>query len=289
MRDDMVDLRVVLRSARRAWILLLVVALGAAGTTYTLLALGPQVYRATTTVAVGQALASRAVTNDDLKASQALALMYADVARRQPVLEPVVKHLGLATTWPKLQRRVRVSSSSTSPQLLTIAVESNNRREAVAIAWEVNRQLLAFTVKYAAGSDHTAAFARRQASALEVDITEEERQLERLQQQPPSPARNAAIDLLQRRLLELRQTYTTMVPLAPGGPASVEVIEVPRAAAAPVRPRPLLSAVVVGIVALTLALGAAVCLDIWMRAPRRRMLDPALRPARSMPASVGSR
>jgi capsular polysaccharide biosynthesis protein len=275
MGEDRVDLRAVAWSALRHWPFVLVVTVLLAVGSYTYSARGPHVYRASTTLLVGDVLTAQHVTNDDLKASQSLAFTYADLARRQPVLDGVVRQLDLPMTWTGLRRQVSALPSATSPQLIVVSADASSPRLAERIAGAVSDRLLAFTRARSAGSASTAAFAREQVSELKADIERSESELASLQRQPPvagesvATARAAsALTALQRHILDLRNTYTQMAAIAPsGGPSSIEVLEAPRSSSAPIRPNPRFSGVAGGVTALVLSLAYATLRDSRRRRP----------------------
>src|SRR5688572_18245478 len=102
------DLSAISRGMRRLWLLVISLILAGGVCGYLLSTGMTKVYEATTTFLVGEALRSTNVGIDEVKASQSMAQTYADIVRRQPVLEGAITKLRLPTTWLQLRERVRV-------------------------------------------------------------------------------------------------------------------------------------------------------------------------------------
>src|SRR3989304_5858299 len=94
MNDFMELRRVTIIIVRWWWLLVLSIAIGA-GIGYAISRGQTPVYRATTTVLVGESIRSSRVDRVDIQVSEALVLTYVEIARRQPVLQGVVTTLNL--------------------------------------------------------------------------------------------------------------------------------------------------------------------------------------------------
>ncbi len=138
--NDTVELRrIVGVLARRWWLILILTLLGAAAG-YFWSGQQEKVYSATTSVIVGQAIQATNLDSRDIQTSERLALTYADLAKRQPVLQRTVEALDLDDTWKRLSRKVDVRLVPDT-QLLEITVEDSTKEDAIRIADELARQL----------------------------------------------------------------------------------------------------------------------------------------------------
>ena len=71
--------------------------------------------------------------DDSVKASQALAASYADLARREPVLAPVAAELGLGD-WRLLQTKVHSQPGDKNPLLIQIIATAASSLQAEKLA-----------------------------------------------------------------------------------------------------------------------------------------------------------
>ena len=127
----------------RAWFPLLVVSVVlAAGAAFVVSSLLPKVYEAKATLIVGQSLSAVNPDYNQLLVSQRLSTTYAAVATTRPILETVIKQLGLGVTSDELLKRVRADAPLDST-LLTIAAQDADPARAAAIANALAEQLIA--------------------------------------------------------------------------------------------------------------------------------------------------
>ena len=92
---DFVELRRVMTIVLRRWWLLIALPILATAVGYLISTRQPSVYQATTTILIGQNIQSADVNRTDIQASEALALTYADLTVRQPILQNVIDKLNL--------------------------------------------------------------------------------------------------------------------------------------------------------------------------------------------------
>ena len=90
------------------WLILLGTAM-ATGLSYYTSRNMPRIYQASTTVMVGQSLHSTNPNTQDLWTSERLAQTYAEMVRRQPILQGAVDALGLGIPWEWLREQVNVN------------------------------------------------------------------------------------------------------------------------------------------------------------------------------------
>ena len=110
---------------RWAWLIVLVTVLAAVS--FLVSRALPPVYRASATILTGEDSTNPNVTIENVVASQRLATGYGAMVKRQSVLEPAVKALGLQVDWRLVADNVlAVPVANTS--LLEIRVTDTDRR-----------------------------------------------------------------------------------------------------------------------------------------------------------------
>jgi len=139
--SDFIELRRYVGSVLKWWWLLILVTGVAAATGYGVSQLQPRVYKSSAAIMVGQSIQATEPDSRDLQTSERLALTYASIARRQPVLQDVVDRLNLSGTWQGLKNRVKVIPVD-GTQLLEIKVEASSPEEAQVTANEIAHQLI---------------------------------------------------------------------------------------------------------------------------------------------------
>src|SRR6478609_4501014 len=103
-----------------------------------------KVFEARTTLIVGQALAAANPDYTQFLVAQNLSSTYAVVAKTRPVLDAVIKKLGLETTAGELNARVSVDAPRDST-LLSIGVQDTSASRAADTANALAAQLIAST------------------------------------------------------------------------------------------------------------------------------------------------
>ncbi len=233
---------------KRWWLVLLVTALVAAGG-YVFSQRQPKVYEATTTVLVGQSIRSSQLERVDIQTSQALAQTYVDIARRQPVLEGVVKTLSLQDNWLDLRKSVSVSLVPDT-QLIEITVQANSPQMAEKIADEIAHQLLLISPSKTAAGPATSPsddFNSQQLALLQGRIVSAQKRLDEIEVQMAgtvTPEEYTALQSeknnLENLIVEWGRNYTDLLPFTITTPArdpnEVTVIETAHSSFKPVRP-----------------------------------------------------
>lgn len=276
--NDFVELRTVIATVLRRW---WVVALGA-------LLIGllgyfvsnrqEPVYSATTSLFVGRPIQSAELNRFDIENSLQLARIYADIARRQPILEQTVQTLGLDTSWPDLRNRVR-SQVSGNTQLLDISVEAGSPAEAQQIADEIARQLILVSPNGMHDADREQAqqFTRQQLDRLQQKIEDGQTRLEALETALLEQPLNADITGRQEEALALENmitrweaNYAQLLTFINEDqpPNNLAVLEPAQAGAAPVRPKVFLNTLIAVIVGMALAVGFIFLLQLLDNAIR---------------------
>ncbi|MEA2538585.1 MAG: tyrosine-protein kinase [Chloroflexota bacterium] len=229
------------------------VVLAAAGA-FVVSSLQPRVYQAEATLIVGQSLSG---TNPDYTAllvSQRLSTTYATVATTRPLLENVIKQLGLSETPEDLAKRVSAEAPLDST-LLTIRAEDGDPARAAALANALASQLISASPAVQGREADLQASVEAGLKATQKQIDAIQASVERLTAlTSPSPTQVATLDTLQARLVSLRSTYASMLGFSSSNSSNLLSVVQPAAAPAdPISPRPLLNTMLAAIVGLFVA------------------------------------
>jgi capsular exopolysaccharide synthesis family protein len=265
MMDDFLELRMVVIAILRRWWIVALGALLVGALGYFVSSRQQPVYRATTSLFVGRPIQSAQLNRFDIENSLQLARIYADIVRRQPVLEQTVQELGLDASWPDLRNRVRAQVSKDT-QLLDISVEAGSPAEAQQIADEIARQLILISPNGAHDADREQAqqFTRQQLDRLQQRIEEGQARLEALDAALLEQPFNADTTKLQDEVLTLENiisrweaNYAQLLAFIDEEkpPNNLAVLEPAQAGDAPVRPKVFLNTLIAAIVGMALAVG----------------------------------
>lgn len=270
--DDIVQLRqIVIILMRRWWLIVLAVVVTAA-IGYAASRLQSPVYQAKTALIVGRAIQTASPSRQEIEASQLLAQTYADVVRRQPVLQGAVEALGLSIPWQALKGQVQVDLAGDT-QLLEITVETGGSPEAArAIADEIARQLIlqSSAALQKPGTGVNRVFAQEQLTTLQANIEAGQvrrKELEAALAAAPSTREKQAlqneISTLESLIVDWQTNYARLVTLITEQtpPNILTVIEPAQADANPVRPRTQLNTALAGMIGLFLASGSVLVWD----------------------------
>lgn len=234
------------------------------------------VYRATTSVLVGTLVGTSDVAREEVLTSQALTLTFADLVKRELVLEGVVEDLGLTSSWQSLRRRVRAEVPANNAQLIVVHVEGSSPAEAEEIAGAIAKRLVGLTVTDAqSGASVNQRFVSSRLEALRMDIEAAQAQIDELTSQL-AQAESVRASILQSRIDRLQETiirwesnYSSLAALlnSDTSPSRLQVVEGAVAGDSPVRPDFRLNTVLM--VFLGLLAGAMLAIVVDARAQRR--------------------
>jgi polysaccharide biosynthesis transport protein len=252
---------------RWSWLLALSTVL-AAGISYWYSSQLPRIYRATTTLMVGQAMRNANPSAGDFATSERLAQTYVQLVKRQPLLEGSAKALGLEVPWAALANQVNAVALPQT-QLIQISVLSANPLAAAAVADELARQLILQSPTPAerdwAGRQE---FINRQLVDLQTKISEAESEVQGLENRLvlESSARGVQdvqgqIAGLQQKITSWRSTYAQLDPTTSMRTNNLSVVEAAVLSPTPVSPNVPLNVLIAAGVGLLLALGAALLLE----------------------------
>jgi non-specific protein-tyrosine kinase len=225
----------------------------------------PRVYQASTTLMVGQSIQATVLDSREIQTSEQLALTYASIARRQPVLQSVVDRLSLDDTWQRLKSRVKVAPVE-GTQLLEITVEAGSPEEARVTADEVAHQLILLspTASTDREKDENQRFVRQRLEDLQTRIEAGQVRREELEAAMTGSlsaeqvqALQAEINTLENLITEWEQSFTQLLTFVASekSPNYLAVVEPAQADFEPVRPHVNLNTLLAGVTGLFLALG----------------------------------
>jgi len=276
-----IELRQILAILVRHWWLLVIGAVLGGGLGYAVSRMQTPVYEATTTMIVGS-IANSNLQKADVQLSEQLVLTYADLVRRQPVLQGAINALYLKDNWQSLRDRVRVSAVENT-QLLEISVRAGSPMEAQQTANEIGRQVTQFSSTASQRDDDAKAreFVTKRLQILQNNIEAGQRRLDALQLQLTSavetsiteiPKIQDEIKVLQASMTDWDSTYSRLkASIVVERPDKyLNVVEVAEANPNPVVPRTPINTLLAMIVGLCLASGLTFLwehLDDRLRSP----------------------
>lgn len=224
------DLWEMLRSIGRHWWLPLVMsALGCLVGYSTAMNIAP-VHRSEATLLVGPT--DGAVTQSaTIRTSENLAIFYADMARRQLVLEPVVDDLGLDSTWSELRNQVSAGVPQQNLRLVTVTVTGEDAAVTDAVADAVVDELVGLSPDVDQTTEQV--FVNEQVAKLRSAIEDGQRDSTALEQRISQASDQAQRVLLNDRLAELQSrisewqgTYVDLIAVEPtSGAGGLSVLD----------------------------------------------------------------
>ncbi|MGD0862578.1 MAG: polysaccharide biosynthesis tyrosine autokinase [Candidatus Limnocylindrales bacterium] len=218
----------------------------------------PKVYEAQATLVVGQSLSAANPDYNQLLVSQQLSTTYARVATTRPILENVIKQLGLAYTSDDLAQRVQ-AEAQTDSTLLTITVQDADPSRAAAIANALADQLIAASPAIQGRQTDLQKSIDADLQATQDQITADQAQVETLTALPNRTAQqDVDLQTLESQLITLQSTYATLLSFSSGNASNVlSVIEPAVPPTSPVSPKVLLNTLVAALLGLLLAAAVA--------------------------------
>jgi polysaccharide biosynthesis transport protein len=286
--NDFIELRGIIATVMKWWWLIGLSTVVAAAIGYGASQRQTPVYRATTTIIVGQGIQATEANRQDLQTSELLAFTYANIARRQPVLQGTVDSLDLKTTWQALKKRVRAEPVA-GTQLLEIAVEAKSPEEARMIADEIAQHLILLspTGQQNETRNENQRYIRERLEDLRAKIEVGKERVKALEDRMVGPLSaqqlgeiQAEIDTLERLIASWEDSYTQLLITTESdkSPNYLAIIEPAQASSSPVRPKVRLNTLLASVLGLVQALGLVFLLEY---------LDDTLKSADDLSQSLG--
>jgi len=241
------------------WLWLIVLAAVVAGaTSYLTVRAQPPTYSSRTTLMVGSTLQSTNPKSTEYYLGEQLAVTYAELIKREPVLTAALDSLGLPPDWEGLSKRVTVKLIP-STQLIELSVLDTSPYRAAAIADAIAQQVIALTPEAEASVSAERAFASEQLADIETKIDSTQDEVVRLKQERDAAmsARriadlNSQINALELKITGWQSTYSSLLTYLKGGDINViRVVEEANIRTTPVSTSPF------SVMALAAASGAA--------------------------------
>ncbi len=243
----------------RAWLPLIAAATVVAGAVaFIVSSIQPKIYEAKATLIVGQSLSAANPDYNQLLVAAGLSTTYAAIAETRPILENVIENLGLEDTTKDLSDRVRIDVPRDST-LLTISAEDTDPERAAAIANELGAQLIAASPAIRGREAELQEAIDRDLAATQVSIEQTQAQIQELSAiENRTPAETAELQSLEGRLISLRSTFASLLPLSTGSASNVlTVVEPADAPSEPVSPLVLLNTLLAAALGLLAVAGVA--------------------------------
>ena len=270
--NDMIELRRIIVAVTRRWWIVLLLTLIAAATGYLISQRITPVYMATTSVIVGQSIEATNLDTRDIQTSERLALSYADIARRQPVLRATIEALDLPYNWQFLRKNVTVAPVPDT-QLLEISVEAGSREEAVQVADEIAQQLILLSPASLQNQEDetTDVFVKQRLEDLQAKIEANNERLEELDREFSSATTEvqragvqAEINYLEGMIVQWESTFAKFLEFVgnSGSANYIAVVDEPYAKYTPVRPSIVLNTFIAGTIGFVIALGVIFFLEV---------------------------
>lgn len=277
--NDFVELRKVIAVLIKQSRLIIALAVIAAIAGYAYSQSQVPVFRATSTIIVGQSIQSTDISRGDFDVSRTLAQTYADMARRQPVLNAVAQALDLPEDWKDLKKRVRVQLVLDT-QLLEISAEASSPAEAQLIADQVAHQLILLSPTNPQNREQSEnqRLIRQRIEELQTRIEAGRERIKVLEAAMEAPLSTSEIQELQNEMNTLESlitqwedNHTQLLIFVESGksPNYLAIVEPAQVNSAPVRPLTLLNTIIAGMVGFMVAIGLIFLFefldDTWKR------------------------
>lgn len=206
------DLRSVFRIGRRWWWLLVLAPLISGLAAYWVSSQQQPLYSATATLTITPPQGTGTDSFTALRTGQSLATTYQQLVVTEPVLQPVIEKLGLASDVDALAKNVSASTVRDT-QLLRISASDTDPARAAMIANAVAEQFSAFVSEQTAeGADVARAALTQLIENTQEQINETEQQIRDLEASGTNDASTQnELDTQRTRLTQLENSYANLI------------------------------------------------------------------------------
>ena len=250
------------------WLVFLSVAVAAISSYWATRSVTP-LYYTNATLMIGRVMQDPDPNQSDLSLGQQLAVTYAQMARRRPVLEAAIENLGLDMYWGALASRVNASIVPRT-QLLEVGVVDSSPPRAKALADAIAQQLILLSPSTPTGlTQEEEAFTRHQLDDLKTKIeaaAEEERQL-REELDAAVSARHiqelqGQVQVLELKVSGWQNTYSQLLTSLQGGEVNVlTMMDEASVPTWPISPNVKMNVMLAAAIGLALAVGAILLIE----------------------------
>jgi succinoglycan biosynthesis transport protein ExoP len=250
------------------WLVVLSVAIAATSTYFASRSTTP-LYRATTTLMIGRVIYDPNPTNMEFYTGQQLANTYAQMVRREPVLQGAIERLGWNMSWRALAGRVSATAINDT-QFLEVSAVYDNPYRAKTLADAVAQELVELSPTSPSGiGEDERAFALQEMDDLKRKIEETRAEIERLQQELDASVSAREIQDLQNQIGVLQgkvggwqNTYAQLLLSLQGGDVNVlTVLEEANVPGAPFSPNVRRDVLLASAIGFVLAVGGVFLIE----------------------------
>lgn len=263
--NDIVEIRKYIAVMLNWWWLLIVAIILGAFLGYSVSKRQTPIYQATATILVGRSIQSTDLDSRDIITSERLALSYADMAKRQPILETVARDLNLSASWRALASRVQAKPLE-GTQLIEIQARANSPESARLIADRIAIALIQFspTSLQTTNQNEEQQFVLERLKLLRANITGGQAKLEELQKVLDAQTVEEEKDKLRKEMSEVQSAisanegnYARFLSFSKDQATSnyLSIIEEAHSSNQPIQPDTQLNMLMAALVGLGLAIG----------------------------------
>ena len=257
------------RLVKRWWWLVILSVTVAATSSYRASQSVTPLYSTKATLMIGRVMQDPNPSQADFATGQQLAMTYAQMVRRQPVLQGAIDNLGLQMNWGALAGRVNAWNVPRT-QLLEISVVDSNPQRAAALADAIAEQLILLSPATPSGiSEANQAFSRQQLDDLRDKIEDAEKEVVRLTEELDAAVSalqiqdfQGQIRLVETKISGWQSTYSQLLTSLQGGEINVLTIvddaSLPRN---PISPNVTMNVLLAVAIGLALAVGAVLLIE----------------------------
>lgn len=257
------ELRQYIRMVWKWWWLIFLSVMIAATTSYVASKVSTPVYSAKTTLMIGRVTENPEPNSADLWTGQQLAYTYAQLARREPVLQGAIDSLSLDLPWQSLREQVS-SNIVAQTMLLEITVVDHDPYRAKVLADEIAKELIQQSPSSGQStSAEELAFIESQMDDLKLKITAGHEEWMRLREE--LDAANSArqiqdlqnqIDIIEQKVGGWQETYAQLrTSLQGSGVNALSVVEQASLPFQPISPNVRMNVMLAAGIGLVLAVG----------------------------------
>src|SRR5262245_43909545 len=223
----------------------------------------PKVYEADARLVVGQALSSNNPDPNSFQTAQQLAAAYVGLAFDRPVLERVMKRVGVTMPLTDFSKMLSVEAVRDLP-FIEVTGRSGNPKLASDIANAMALELVALSPTLNGAQSDRVDFVDADMKALETQIASTREQIDQLGAKTnKTDAEQAQLDALIARLVTQQSTYAQLLQFTQQAQGNrISVVQDAIQPDSPASPRPLFNTAIAAALALLLTVAAAF---LWER------------------------
>ncbi|NCC33515.1 MAG: lipopolysaccharide biosynthesis protein, partial [Chloroflexia bacterium] len=280
------DLWTYLRVLLRWWWVLVLGTVLAASVAFVMASRQPKYYVAQTTLMIGDSLTSATPDAQLIGLSNALAMFYAEMSRREPILGPVTEKLGLPFQWQVISSYMLATSVNNRASLLNITITDTSPERAAALATAIANELIAYSPNSPEKVASQRLLIQEQLTQVQANLALIDQTIEETREMQARSSGAADLREARSRIEELeltrestQDTYNQLIRIQNGSVANtLAVLEPAQVPTQPLPDKRMLTVAMAGAGGFILAALAAFVLD---------MLDDRWRSANDLRSRFG--